>query len=239
MPNKEVDLAKVAEEMARSEEEINSAPKPQKKSYSKDAPKGEEKKAEPAPAPAPAPEPKKKVEVKPEPATAKNAKATLATTAKKPVEEVEKMSDAQLVKLFIETTGTATVVNEGDKAYPHAEAYLFLAYVKNTYPTIQEVREVTDEINKSVKRIYARAALKSLDGEHETLSTTTMCATTDEAWVAAKPNPFSSAYGLAQTRAIARLIRNQFGYIMAQAGFNETPYEEIDDSKMDLEAING
>lgn len=222
MPNKETDLAKIAEEMERSEKEINAKPKT---TYAKGG------KAE-TPA-----KTVKKVEVKPKAPTAEEAKKELAKTAKKSEDEVLKMTDAQLVKLFIETTKTATVVNEGDKAYPHAEAYQFLAYIKDTYPTIQEVTERVDEINKNVKRIYARAALKALSGEHDTIATAMMVACTDEAWVAAKPNAYSVAYGLAQTRAITRVIRNQFGYIMAQAGFAETPYEEIGDDKMDLEVI--
>lgn len=225
MPSKETDLAKIAEEMSRSEDEINAKPKT---TYAKGG--KTETKAAPKTA---------KVEVVPTAPTAEEAKKELAKTAKKTEEEVLKFSDAQLVKLFIETTKTATVVNEGEKAYPHAEAYQFLAYIKDTYPTIQEVTERVDEVNKNVKRVYARAALKSLTGEHETIATAMMVACTDEDWVKAKPNAYSVAYGLAQTRAITRVIRNQFGYIMAQAGFAETPYEELGDEKMDLECIYG
>lgn len=60
------------------------------------------------------------------------------------------------------------------------------------------------------------------------LSKTTMCASTDEDFVAKQKNKLSVAYALAQTRAEERLARMMFGYQVALAGLQPTPAEELD-----------
>lgn len=75
--------------------------------------------------------------------------------------------------------------------------------------------------------VYCHAVL--IDGiTGKELSKTTMCASTDEDFVAEQKNKLSVAYGLAQTRAEERLARMMFGYQVALAGLQPTPAEELD-----------
>lgn len=75
--------------------------------------------------------------------------------------------------------------------------------------------------------IYCHAVL--VDGiTGKELSKTTMCASTDEDFVAKQKNKLSVAYALAQTRAEERLARMMFGYQVALAGLQPTPAEELD-----------
>lgn len=118
------------------------------------------------------------------------------------------------------------VVNKNGKQYLRAEAWQFLASQVGFIPScdcLSMVHKGEDGIDKLVG-VKVEVSLND-KRTGQTFSRSMMVAMCDEEWLKGKSE--YAVYGLAQTRAISRAIRNVYGWVAAQAGFETVPLEEI------------
>lgn len=137
----------------------------------------------------------------------------------KQVERAEK-NEYELFRDYVNTAQLALKDRSG-KLYLKAEAWLYLARLKGVVPACSCTERYEDGQLVSVK-----ATCELLDME-----TKRMISCSD--MMASKSEPFLkdlgdfALYGMAQTRAISRAIRNVFGYVAKGAGFEATPAVEM------------
>ena len=79
--------------------------------------------------------------------------------------------------------------------------------------------------DQSVDFFVVESTVILTDESGKEVSRGTMIADTSEEWL--KDKPRYAAYGLAQTRAISRAVRNKLGWFAEYCGFSATPYEEM------------
>ena len=77
----------------------------------------------------------------------------------------------------------------------------------------------------SVDFLMVEAKATLVDASGQEVSSGTMIADCDEEWL--KDKPRFAVYGLAQTRAISRAVRNKLGWFAEYCGFSSTPYDEM------------
>lgn len=123
-------------------------------------------------------------------------------------------------KKFVNATGTAIKKEDGSN-YLKAEAWLYLAKLKGLTPSI-DVSPHRDTTGK-LKWVDAVCHLLDIDGIE--ISKSAMMASKDEQFL--KDLPDYAVYGMAETRAITRAIRNVYGYVAKGAGFESTPAIEM------------
>lgn len=123
-------------------------------------------------------------------------------------------------KKFVNATGTAIKKEDGSN-YLKAEAWLYLAKLKGLTPSI-DVSPHRDTTGK-LKWVDAVCHLLDIDGIE--ISKSAMMASKDEAFL--KDLPDYAVYGMAETRAITRAVRNVYGYVAKGAGFESTPAIEM------------
>lgn len=135
--------------------------------------------------------------------------------ASKPAEK----SEFDMFRDYVNAAGLA--IDTGKGIYLMSEAWLYLAMLKKVTPFC-----MTEE---------------RYDGNGNLLSVKTICIVNNEAgeeisrsdMIASKNEPFLkdkddyAVYGMSQTRAIARAMRNLYGYIACGAGFKATPAIEM------------
>lgn len=119
--------------------------------------------------------------------------------------------------------GSKLAIDRGDgKIYLRAEAWLYLAKLKEVVPHCTTTERYDDRTGELLS-VKAECRLLDMDGNE--ISRSDMIATKKEGFL----NPLEdfAVYGMAQTRAISRAVRDVFGYVAKGAGFEATPAEEI------------
>lgn len=131
-----------------------------------------------------------------------------------------KTSDYDLFRMFVNKTKTYIEIN--GKKYLKAEAWLFLAKLKNLVPSTTVV-PVYDNYG-NVMRVTAVCKLYNKENGEE-VSQSAMVADKKEKFLSGLDD--FAVFGMAETRAISRAIRNIYGYVAVGAGFESTPSTEM------------
>lgn len=127
--------------------------------------------------------------------------------------------DVSKLKAFVDGAGLAIKKADG-KTYLLAEAWQYIMVLKNLTARCECV-DSRDE--KGVLTVTIQCIVTDKDGE--VVADGVMQAKSDEPWLSDKPE--FAVYGMAQTRAISRALRNRYGYLARACGFQATPVEEI------------
>lgn len=150
--------------------------------------------------------------------TQNNATATISvstgSTQPKCVDD-----DVSKLKAFVDGSGLAIKKADG-KTYLLAEVWQYIMVLKNLTARCECV-DTRDE--KGVLVVTAQCIVT--DENDNVVADGVMQARSDEQWLSDKPE--FAVYGMAQTRAISRALRNRYGYLARACGFQATPVEEI------------
>jgi len=106
------------------------------------------------------------------------------------------------------------------KKYPQVEAWMTIARLDNVV-----AREVQPPIRHEDGRYEAFAELVRLSDGMVIGASSALCGTPDDKPWGARPEP--ARRSMAQTRATSRAFRQQYSWIMALAGYEPTPAEEM------------
>ena len=154
------------------------------------------------------------------------------TTVKKTTKKVESgaISDSDKLRAFVTKNALALKKSNG-KTYLMAEAWQFVARLKGLIPSFESVSEIdttADSTGKTVRylKVTTTCILKR-EADLEEVSRATIVATSLEKFLSDKPA--YAIWGMSETRALSRAIRNIYGYIASDAGYQATPLEEIQD----------
>lgn len=156
-----------------------------------------------------------------------DAKPTMDELLKKDTQPVpvkkgddEPVNEFDNFRKFVNATGTAIKKPDGS-TYLKAEAWLYLAKLKNLTPSL----DVTPHRSTTGTLLYVDAVCHLLDEDGIEISKSAMMASKNEAFL--KGLDDYAVYGMAETRAITRAIRNVYGYVAKGAGFESTPAIEM------------
>nr|DAS05681.1 MAG TPA: hypothetical protein [Caudoviricetes sp.] len=127
--------------------------------------------------------------------------------------------DVSKLKAFVDGAGLAIKKADG-KTYLLAEAWQYIMVLKNLTARC-EYEDSRDE--KGVLTVTVECDIT--DENDNVVSDGVMQARSDEQWLSDKSE--FAVYGMAQTRAISRALRNRYGYLARACGFQATPLEEI------------
>lgn len=134
-------------------------------------------------------------------------------------------SDFEKFKSFV-NQGNLAIKQSNGKLYLLAEAWLYLAHIKGLIPSVKTRSfKMEDDDENEIVGVEAICELKDAK-TNEVVSTSVMVASSDESFLQDKP--LYAVYGMAETRAISRAVRNVYGYIAKGAGFESTPASEVD-----------
>lgn len=122
-----------------------------------------------------------------------------------------------LIKEYATTTGN--VVHNNGRNYVTNAVWQFIASATGLVPSFECVKEGDAVVCTCT--LYNRQQVE--------ISKSTMMASKDESFL--KEKDMFAVFGMAQTRALSRAVRNIYGYLVEQAGFQSTPLEEIIEKK--------
>lgn len=129
-------------------------------------------------------------------------------------------NEFEAFKKFVNGTGSAIRKQDGG-VYLKAEAWLYLAKLKDLTPTV----DITPHRDSDGNLKYVDAVCHLLDIDGLEVSKSVMMASKDEKFL--KDLDDYAVYGMAETRAITRAIRNVYGYVAKGAGYESTPAIEM------------
>lgn len=128
---------------------------------------------------------------------------------------------------YVEITNTTSSGDIVETKYLTCSAWQYLAALfELTYDIYVSTAVKTEDLT------VIQCSVDLFDKDDNKVSHGVMVASSDEKWLSDKP--INAVYGLAQTRAISRAIRNKYGWFAEYCGFSATPSEEIS-----TEATNG
>lgn len=147
--------------------------------------------------------------------------------AKTPAKAEKQPSDAELLKAYVNKNKLA--LEKNGKTYLLAEAWQFVAMLKDIIPSFESASDIVDTVNGDGKKVrYLAVTTTCILKDKKTLqevSRSTIVATSLEQFLHDKPA--YAVWGMSETRALSRAIRNIYGYIARDAGYQATPWEEI------------
>ena len=130
-------------------------------------------------------------------------------------------NDAEKFKKFV--NATALALDKDGKIYLMAEAWQYIMVLKNL-----NCRCTCAEQRFSNKLVVS-CECTLYNSEGKTVSSGMMQASSEESWLKDKDD--FAVFGMAQTRAISRAVRNKYGYLARACGFQATPWDEMPKSK--------
>lgn len=139
----------------------------------------------------------------------------------KPAPKLDKAekSEFDVFRDYVNAAGLA--IDTGKGIYLMSEAWLYLAMLKKVTPFC--MTEERCDGNGSLLSVKTICIVKNEAGEE--ISRSDMIASKNEPFLKDKDD--YAVYGMSQTRAIARAMRNLYGYIACGAGFKATPAIEM------------
>lgn len=136
-------------------------------------------------------------------------------------------SDFEAFKQYVERTGSFVASTDpitGQKrVYLKIEAWQYLARMKDLIPTCESTVSIHSDYDYTVS---TTCELRNENGR--LVSSANMIASQSEPFLRDKPK--YAVWGMSQTRAISRAVKNIYGYIVKGAGFEPTPALEVDPS---------
>lgn len=150
-------------------------------------------------------------------ASINSAEKSPTVSKKSPKTPKGNIAEAEALRNFIEANKLG--VSDGNRKFVKVEAYQFIANMKGLIPTFSMV----DGVGENGYYCKATCYLKRDNVE---VSRSTMMAEKGETFLCDKDK--FAVMGTAQTRALARAVKNIYGYMLAAIGYQATPLEEID-----------
>lgn len=140
-----------------------------------------------------------------------------------PPKPQSKKTEIEILRDFVNHNGLFVEKQNGKSKdrFLKAEAWQFIANIKGLIPSAT-AEGVYDNDGNLVRVI---ATCKIINKECVELGKSTMIASKSEEFLKDKPD--YATYGMAETRAVTRAIRNIYGYLAVSAGFESVPYEEV------------
>lgn len=136
--------------------------------------------------------------------------------------DLPEVSDAAKFKKFV--SSAKCCINKNGKIYLLAEAWQYIMDLKNLRVNTVCTEERVPLTNGEYRLVVSCQAT-IYDENNKIVSTGIMQASSDEEFLSDKPA--YAVYGLSQTRAISRAMRNRYGYLARACGFEAVPVEEI------------
>lgn len=139
----------------------------------------------------------------------------------------EGLTDAEKLVRFVNKNGLA--LNKNGKTYLLAEAWQFVCRLKGLTPSFEssaEIENTQDKNGTSIRYYSVTTTCRLLDKNGVERTRSTIIATSLEQFL--KDKPAYAVWGMSETRALSRAVRNVYGYIARDAGYQATPWEEID-----------
>lgn len=138
--------------------------------------------------------------------------------------------DAQdMAKLKNYVRENKLALEKDGRAYLRVEAWQYILALKGLSPSFESASEVYESVapnGKKIRQYMVTTVCELKDKKTGTaISRATMMATNYEKFL--KDKPLYATWGMSQTRALSRAVRNVYGYIAVGAGFEATPWEEI------------
>lgn len=135
------------------------------------------------------------------------------------------------IRQFAHETNSIYRENPGtpsERYYPTQALWNYILALNACHVRVAKIwEEVSDDTNGLRRDVYCDAYLID-DIEDTVISRTTAVVSDAEEFIKKSTNPLSTMYGLAQTRAEARLARMRFGYLATLARLAPTPADELD-----------
>ncbi len=131
-------------------------------------------------------------------------------------------NDATKFRNFVNATGLA--LTKDGKVYLLAEAWQYIMVLKGL-----NCRCTCTEQRFSNNKLIVSCECTLYNSEGKTVSSGMMQAGSDEDWL--KDKDAFAVYGMAQTRAISRAVRNKYGYLARACGFQAVPWDEMPKGK--------
>ena len=113
------------------------------------------------------------------------------------------------------------VVTNGGKNYVTTDVWQYILNKVGLTPIFSTSRKNEDD-----KKPYIECTCLLKNSAGTVISESSMIATKEEDFL--KESPDYASWGMAQTRALCRAVKNIYGYIVKEAGFTPTPLCEID-----------
>lgn len=141
-----------------------------------------------------------------------------------PIPEPQQVPISERFRRFVNNNGLAGTIN--GKQYLKAEAWQYLAHIFHLCPVTDCVAMINLEekdVHKNFLGVKCVCTLRNREGQ--VVGAGTMTALCSEPFL--KDKDEYAVYGMAQTRAISRAIRNTYGWVARGAGFESTPWDEM------------
>lgn len=157
------------------------------------------------------------------------AKATgqVNTLTAEPILDDQDAQDVAKLKAYVAKNHLA--LEKDGNVYLRAEAWQYILAMKGLSPSFDSVAEVYESTAPNGRKIRQYMVTTSCEIKDRktgvSISRATMLASNYEKFL--KDKPLYATWGMSQTRALSRAVRNVFGYIAVGAGFQATPWEEI------------
>lgn len=162
---------------------------------------------------------------------AKEAMANAAAKASdlKPIPVVSDEDAEDIAKLKAYVNGNNLAMTDGGKTYLRAEAWQYILRLKGVTPIFESASEVHSSKGANGKEVRQYIVTTSCElrdiATNNVISRATMIASNKETFLNNKP--LYATWGMSQTRALSRAVRNVYGYLAVGAGFQATPWEEV------------
>ena len=144
-----------------------------------------------------------------------------------PILNDQDAKDVAKLKAYVRENKLA-LEREG-KTYLRCEAWQYILAMKGLSPSFDSVSEVYESNGANGKKVRQYVVTTNCELKNKetgvTISRATMIASNYESFL--KNKPLYATWGMSQTRALSRAVRNVYGYIAVGAGFQAVPWEEV------------
>lgn len=146
-----------------------------------------------------------------------------------PMPLVDDSDAADIAKLKTYVNANKLAMEQGGKVYLKAEAWQYILRLKGVTPIFESNSEI--HVSKGANGKDIRQYIVTTVCELRSLSNNTVIsraaiiASNQETFL--KGKPLYATWGMSQTRALSRAVRNVYGYLATGAGFQATPWEEV------------
>lgn len=120
---------------------------------------------------------------------------------------------------------THNVITSNGKSYVKAPVWQYLAHSLGVIPEFHFDDENTGAVPRKFSDTYVVICTCTLYKDNKQFSECCMIASSDEEFLHDKDA--YAVWGMAQTRAFSRAMKNVYGWVVEAAGFCSTPLEEI------------
>lgn len=137
-------------------------------------------------------------------------------------------SDMVITKLKAFVNKHNLALERGGKLYLRAEAWQYLANLLGLHPAFDSAAEVMESRapnGKDFRQYVVTTGCTLYDKDQHEVGRAMMIASNHEPFLRGKE--LFATWGMSQTRAFSRAMRNIYGYLVLAAGYQALPWEEL------------